>query len=66
MINVAANFADTLRRPQSGDSTEAVVIDSVREELRDFYGEADDRLPTALAELVQRLDGAEARPGLTA
>lgn len=66
MMNVAANFADTLRRPESGDSAEALVLDSVGEELRGFYGEADEGLSTALAELVQRLDETDTRTGRTA
>lgn len=54
---VAANLADTLRRPGSCDPDAITVIDTVREELRDFYGDASDDLPVEMTALVQRLDG---------
>lgn len=60
---VAANHADSLRRPGSWDTTEAaevVVLDSVRDELRSVYGEADDALPHALTALARQLDHAHA------
>lgn len=56
---VAANYADSLRRPGAWNSNHAVdeaVLDSVREELRTVYGEADDVVPHALRALAHRLD----------
>lgn len=55
---VAANHADSLRRPGESESTETAILDSVREELRSFYGEADDTVPLPLAILAQKLDHA--------
>lgn len=53
---VAANFADTLRLPGSSDGAETAVLDTVRHELRDFYGNGDDDLPAELTALALRLD----------
>lgn len=57
---VAANHADSLRRPGEWEAAETVVLDSVGEELRSFYGEAEDALPHGLATLARQLDGAQA------
>ncbi|MEL6063264.1 MULTISPECIES: hypothetical protein [unclassified Methylobacterium] len=60
---VAANHADSLRRPGTSDTSEAaevIVLDSLRDELRNVYGEADDALPHALTALARRLDPAHA------
>jgi hypothetical protein len=63
---VAANFADTLRRPGTPETPEITVLDTVREELRGFYGDADYDLPVELTVLVQRLDRPDTRRGLSA
>jgi hypothetical protein len=63
---VAANHADSLRRPCSRDSAEATVLDIVREGLRSFYGEGDDELPGHLTELVHRLDRRHPQQGFSA
>ncbi|SDN21798.1 hypothetical protein SAMN05216360_106313 [Methylobacterium phyllostachyos] len=53
---VSANYADSLRRPGERDTGEASIVDTVREELLNFFGEGDDVLPRELAMLAQRLD----------
>ena len=53
---VAANHADSLRCPDAPDAADTAVLDTVRAELRGFYGAADDALPVELAALAQRLD----------
>ena len=53
---VAANHAESLRRTGDGTQAETTVLESVREELRSFYGEANHVLPLELADLAQRLD----------
>lgn len=56
---VAANHADSLRRPGSPDTAEAAVLDTVRDELRGVFGEADADLPTEWTVLLRRLDRAD-------
>jgi len=61
---VAANHADSLRRGGgwgADEGVETVVLDSVRDELRSVYGEADDAVPLSLTALAQQLD--RAHPG---
>lgn len=60
---VLANHADSLRRPGQRDTAETAILDSVREELRSFYGEGDDVLPVELAALAQKLDYSRSTPG---
>ena len=63
---VAANHADSLRRPGSWDTDAIAVLDTVREELRGFYGDAHDDLPVELTTLAQRLDSIEPGQGRAA
>lgn len=56
---VAANYADSLRRSGEWETAETAVLDSVRDELRSFYGEAEDALPLGLAALAEQLDGGQ-------
>ena len=62
---VASNFADTLRRPGTPETPAIAVLDTVREELRGFYGEADHDLPTELTVLAQRIDCSETSRGVS-
>ncbi|MCJ2073583.1 hypothetical protein MKK75_33155 [Methylobacterium sp. J-030] len=55
---VAANHADSLRRPGEPESAELAILDSVRDELRTLYGELDDAVPLTLAVLAQQVDHA--------
>lgn len=54
---VAANYADSLRGPDTPDADALTVLETVREELRGFYGTADDDLPVEMTALAQQLDG---------
>ncbi len=54
---VAANHADSLRRTGDRTTAETTVLESVSEELRSFYGEANHVLPLELADLAERLEG---------
>jgi hypothetical protein len=57
---VAANYAENLRRQGSTDTGAVALIDTVREELRSLYGDAEDHVPLELAALVERLDRTDA------
>ncbi|MCJ2138189.1 hypothetical protein MKK69_29765 [Methylobacterium sp. J-026] len=60
---VAANHADSLRRSGDWDTAETTVLESLSEELRSFYGAADQVLPLELADLARRLEGSGMGPG---
>ncbi|MCJ2062567.1 hypothetical protein MKK63_07590 [Methylobacterium sp. J-088] len=63
---VAANHADSLSRTggwASDEAVETVVLDSVRDELRSVYGEADTAVPLSLAALARQLDSAHLGSG---
>ncbi|WP_246695081.1 hypothetical protein [Methylobacterium sp. P1-11] len=53
---VAANHADSLRRPGTRDTAESAILDTVREGLLSVYVTPDHDLPVELAALAQRLD----------
>ena len=54
---VAANHADSLRRPGALNTDAITVLETIRGELWGVYGEADDDLPVELTALAQKLDG---------
>jgi hypothetical protein len=55
---IANNHADSIRRPDARETVEATVLDTVREELLSYYGNAERDLPAELAALAHRLDHA--------
>ena len=63
---VAANHADSLSRTggwASDEAIETVVLDSVRDELRIVYGEADAVVPLSLTVLASQLDSVHSSTG---
>lgn len=62
---VATNYADSLRRSGSWNTAEAALLDTVRHELRDVFGEADDDLPAELTALARRLDRLDTGQGVS-
>ena len=53
---VAANHAETLRSRGSESNTERMLLETIGDGLRAFYGDAAPELPSALLSAALRLD----------